>query len=110
MSTWPDIGETRQYIGEVNDDQMPVLQVILDASVAYIGWRCDTNIVEDDDYTDIVPENVRLATLMLVSREFRRRLSPEGVAGFGDFGAVRISRIDPDIELMITPQRSWGFA
>ncbi len=110
MSTWPDIGETRQYIGEVNDDQMPVLQVCLDASVAYIGWRCDDNIIEDDDYVDIVPENVRLATLMLVSREFRRRLSPEGVAGFGDFGAVRISRIDPDIELMITPQRSWGFA
>ncbi len=110
MATWPDIGETRQYVGEVNDDQMPVLQQCLDASVAYIGYRCDGNIDEDDDYTDIVPANVRLATLMLAGREFRRRLSPEGVAGFGDFGAVRISRIDPDIEIMITPQRSWGFA
>ncbi len=110
MATWPDIGETRQYVGEVNDDQMSVLDQCLTAAVAYIGYRCDENILEDDDYIDIVPANVRIATMMLASREFRRRLSPEGVAGFGDFGAVRVTRIDPDIEALITPQRSWGFA
>jgi hypothetical protein len=110
MATWPDIGETREYVGEVSDEQMPVLQVCLDAAVDYIGFRTDGNITEDDDYVDIVPENVRLATLQLAAREFRRRLSPGGVEGFGDFGAVRITRVDPDIELMITPQRSWGFA
>ncbi len=53
---------------------------------------------------------MRLATFQLAAREFRRRLSPGGVEGFGDFGAVRITRVDPDIELLIVPQRSWGFA
>jgi hypothetical protein len=110
VATWPDIGETRQYIGEVNDDQIPMLQGCLDAAIAYIGYRCDDQLDEDDYYDEIVPANIRTATLMLAAREFRRRLSPEGVAGFGDFGAVRVSRIDPDIEALITPQRSWGFA
>lgn len=110
MATWPDIGEARNYIGEVTDDQMPVLQDCLDASVAYIGYRCDSELEEDDDYLDVVPVNIREATLMLTSRLFRRRLSPEGVAGFGDFGAVRVTGVDPDIERLITPQRSWGFA
>ena len=54
--------------------------------------------------------NLREAVLLQTARQFRRRLSPEGVAGFGDFGAVRISRVDPDIEAMITPNRSWGIA
>ncbi len=110
MATWPDIGETRLYIGEVNDEQMPVLNACLDAAVAYIGYRTEGELEEDDDYQDIVPANIREATLELTSRLFRRRLSPEGVAGFGDFGAVRVSGIDPDIERLITPQRSWGFA
>ena len=47
---------------------------------------------------------------MLASRLFRRRLSPEGVAGFGEFGAVRVIAQDPDIEALMTPNRSWGFA
>ncbi len=110
MATWPDIGETRDYVGEVKDDQMPILEQCLDAAILYIEFRTDGNITEDDDYVDIVPENVRLATLQLAAREFRRRLSPGGVEGFGDFGAVRITRVDPDIELLIVPQRSWGFA
>ena len=110
MATWPDIGEARQYIGEITDDQMPVLDGCLAAAVAYIGYRCDGNIEEDDDYLDVVSDNLRQATLMLTSREFRRRLSPEGVSAFGEFGAVRVSRVDPDIERLITPSRSWGFA
>jgi hypothetical protein len=110
MATWPDIGEARQYIGEVNDDQMPVLEQCLDAAVGYLGWRCDGEIEEDDDYVDIIPATLREATFLLTSRTFRRRLSPEGVAGFGDFGAVRVTSVDPDIEAMLTPTRSWGIA
>ncbi|HEY3484314.1 MAG TPA: head-tail connector protein, partial [Ilumatobacteraceae bacterium] len=108
MATWPDIGEVRTYVGEVNDDQMPVLENCLAAAVGYIGWRCDDRIEEDDEYVDIVPPALREATLQLTSRLFRRRLSPEGVSSFGEFGAVRVSRVDPDIERLLTPYRSWG--
>ena len=110
MATWPDIGEARQYVGEITDEQMPVLAGCLAAAAAYIGYRCDGNIEEDDDYVDIVSDNLREATLMLTSRLLRRRLSPEGVSSFGDFGAVRVTRVDPDIERLLTPSRSWGVA
>ena len=110
MATWPDIGGMRDYIGEVNDDQMPVLEECLNAAIAYIGYRCDGQIEEDTDYQDIVSDNLRQATFLLTSRLFRRRLSPEGIGGFGDFGAVRVTGVDPDVERLIVPQRSWGFA
>jgi hypothetical protein len=111
MATWPTILEARDYIGEVNDDQIGVLEGTLNAVIAYIGWRCEDELEQDTvDYDEVVPANLREATLLQTARTFRRRLSPEGVAGFGDFGAVRVTRVDPDVEAMITPNRSWGIA
>jgi hypothetical protein len=111
MATWPDISELERYVGEVNVEQLDVLEDCLNAAIAYIGWRCDDQLESDTvDYDEIVPDNLREATKILTSRLFRRRLSPEGVAGFGDFGAVRVTRVDPDIEMLITPHQSWGIA
>lgn len=113
MATWPDIGETHQYIGEVEDAQMPVLQECFEAALEKVQYHVDDDLIEeDDDYVDIVPHTIRLAVMMQSSRWFRRRLSPEGVAGFGEFGAVRVTRLDPDILDAITSSgvRSWGFA
>ena len=113
MATWPDIGEARQYVGEVTDEQMPVLQECLEAALEKVDYHVDSDLIEvDDDYVDVVPHTVRMAVMLQTSRWFRRRLSPEGVAGFGEFGAVRVSQLDPDIMDMITASgtRSWGFA
>lgn len=113
MATWPDIGEARQYVGEVTDEQMPVLQECFAAALGKVQYHVDDDLIEEDaEYAEIVPQTIRLAVLMQASRWFRRRLSPEGVAGFGDFGAVRVSRLDPDILDAITSSgvRSWGFA
>jgi hypothetical protein len=45
-----------------------------------------------------VPDAVVQATLIKAARLYHRKDSPQGVAGFGDFGPVRISRgEDPDI-------------
>jgi hypothetical protein len=111
MATWPTILEARDYIGEVSDDQIGVLEGTLNAVIAYIGWRCEDQLEQDTvDYDEIVPANLREATLLQTARTFRRRLSPEGVAGFGEFGAVRVTRLDPTVEEMLTPNRSWGIA
>lgn len=113
MATWPDIGDAREYIGEVKDEQMTVLQECFDAALEKVEFHVNADLIEvDDEYVDIVPHTIRLAVLMQASRWFRRRLSPEGVAGFSDFGAVRVTRIDPDIMDAITSSgtRSWGFA
>lgn len=50
-----------------------------------------------------VPTAIRQATIILASRIFRRNDSPLGVAGFGDIGVVRVSKLDPDVEAMIMP-------
>ena len=52
------------------------------------------------------PASVDRATLMMASRLHKRRDSVEGVAGFGDFGVVRISnRTDPDVAALLNPYR-----
>lgn len=50
-----------------------------------------------------VPENIKNATILLAVRLFRRKDSPEGVAGFGDMGVVRVGRFDPDYDNLIGP-------
>lgn len=43
-----------------------------------------------------VPAPVTEAVLLLASRLYARRSSPTGVAGFGDYGVVRVSSTDVD--------------
>jgi hypothetical protein len=53
-----------------------------------------------------VPVAVREATILQASRLFTRLDSPLGVAGFGDMGAMRVSRfVDPDVEMLLQPYR-----
>lgn len=49
----------------------------------------------------VVPEEIKNATILLASRLFRRKDSPEGVKGFSDLGVVRVSRYDPDYDALI---------
>lgn len=64
-----------------------------------------------------VPDSVYQATLLLANRLLKRRGSPEGVAGFDEFGTIRISaRDDPDAVRYLTPYKTshraggWAFA
>lgn len=53
-----------------------------------------------------VPIQIKQATIIQASRLFKRLDSPLGVAGFGDLGAIRISRqLDPDVEQLAMPFR-----
>jgi hypothetical protein len=53
-----------------------------------------------------VPEPVTQATIIQASRIFKRYDSPLGVAGFGDLGAIRVSRfLDPDMAHLVEPYR-----
>lgn len=52
-----------------------------------------------------VPTQIRQATILLASRHYKRYDSPLGVAGFGDLGAIRVGRTDPDVEALIHPFR-----
>lgn len=50
-----------------------------------------------------VPTAVKQATILLAMRQFKRYDSPLGVAGFGDLGAIRVGRVDPDVEALLMP-------
>lgn len=57
-----------------------------------------------------VPDEVVEATRIQASRLFRRKDSPEGVLGNAEWGTVRLSRIDPDVEALIQHLVLPGFA
>ena len=50
-----------------------------------------------------VPTAIKQACIILAGRQFKRYDSPLGVAGFGDLGAMRVSRVDPDVATLIEP-------
>lgn len=57
-----------------------------------------------------VPTAIKQATILLAQRQYKRYDSPLGVAGFGDVGVIRVSRIDPDVVAMIAPFRRMRIA
>jgi hypothetical protein len=50
-----------------------------------------------------IPDEIKAATILLTARLWRRKDSPEGVAGFGDSGVIRVGRYDPDYDSLIGP-------
>jgi hypothetical protein len=51
-----------------------------------------------------------MATILLSTRLYKRMDSPLGVAGIGELGVIRVSRIDPDIDALIMPFRKMRMA
>lgn len=53
-----------------------------------------------------VPDSVTQACLIKAARLFHRKDSPQGIAGFGDFGPVRLSKgEDVDVCSLLSPYR-----
>lgn len=52
-----------------------------------------------------VPADISEAVLILASRLWSRKDSPQGVMGFGDLGVVRVSRADYDVMSLIDAYR-----
>lgn len=57
-----------------------------------------------------VPDAVAQATLLQASRLYKRKDSPEGVAGSADWGLVRVPNLDPDVKALIAPYIKPGLA
>jgi hypothetical protein len=66
-------------------DRRPTVQV-----TARFGWSR-------------VPHAVTSACLLKAVSLFRRKDSPDGIAGFGEFGPVRIGRQDPHVMQLLSP-------
>lgn len=51
----------------------------------------------------LVPPQVASATLIQATRLYKRKDSPDGVAGDGSIGVVRLARVDPDVQALLSP-------
>ncbi|WP_329426837.1 phage head-tail connector protein [Streptosporangium sp. NBC_01495] len=56
-----------------------------------------------------VPAGIKQAALLQASRLYRRKDSPEGVAGSAEWGLVRMPNLDPDVRALVEPFRLTGF-
>jgi hypothetical protein len=57
-----------------------------------------------------IPSQIEMATRLMAARLYRRKDSPQGVITSADWGAVRVSRTDPDVHALIFPFMTPGFA
>ena len=59
-----------------------------------------------------VPASIKMATLIQMARLFKRRDAPFGVAGSAEMGSEMrlLSRLDPDVELLVSTYRRWWSA
>lgn len=56
-----------------------------------------------------VPSVVTQACLLQAGRLYRRKDSPEGMAGSPDWGLVRVPNMDPDVRALLAPLKLPGF-
>jgi hypothetical protein len=96
---WPTIQELRKMLRlqpDPNEDQ--VLQWALDAAVDY-GNRKTTYRYDPTGSPALDPPAVvHEACLLDAARIYRRRDSIDGTISWGDMGAVRVGRADPDVD------------
>lgn len=55
-----------------------------------------------------VPTPIRRACIIEARRLFNRKENPSGIIGFGEFGGVRLSNIDPDVKALLAPYVNRG--
>lgn len=95
MATWPTLADLRRYARlPVDQSEDPVLSDALGAAVDF-GDRALGHRWPPD--ADNLPAGARQACLIHAARLYRRRDSLDGTVGWGDLGAIRVGRTDPDV-------------
>lgn len=104
LVAWPDVADLTAYMAKVGQtgatipvDAGETIEAVCELAADRFGF----------DVADDIPKVVRRAVLMQTHRILRRKDSPEGVVGFGENVALRVSRFDPDIEALILTNRRW---
>jgi len=87
--TTADIDTLRARVGVTTTKDDSILQDCLSTSTSWAEDRAMADQVQSNE--------VQEAILLMASRLYKRRQSPEGVAGWDDLGVVRIVANDPDI-------------
>ena len=105
MAHQADLDLLRARLGVRSDDNSAHLAHCLDVATSWVEDRC--YVEPDAGYGRRHPE-VTEAILLMASRLYARRNSPEGVAGWGDLGVIRVIARDPDIEALLERHIDYG--
>jgi hypothetical protein len=102
MPSWPDADAVGAWLDLTAADE-PVMESAVAGVVGWLSARTGIALA-----STTVPDAVILAATMYAAKAYRRKDSPDGVAGTNDFtGVVRTSALDPDaeklLELYVTP-------
>jgi len=81
-----------------------MIRAIDDLVFPTIGSEALVRVTGTWGYTP-VPTAIKQATILLAMRQFKRYDSPLGVAGFGDLGAIRVGKLDPDVDALVMPYK-----
>lgn len=107
--TWTSADfQTHPLNGQASGVAAPVTQIRATGSYLFTPYRGEATaqVTAVFGYGTAVPTQIKHATILLASRQFKRYDSPTGVLGFGDFGPVRVSnRLDPDVAMILNPFR-----
>lgn len=57
-----------------------------------------------------VPDQIAYATALYAMRLWKRQEAVFGIAGFGEIGVMRVSRLDPDVQQLVEPFRKLRMA
>lgn len=88
-----DLDALRASLGTVSNVSNVNLERSLAAATAWVTERVYVDCLDDDETQE--------AIILLGSRLYKRRQSPEGVAGWGDLGVIRVLASDPDIARLL---------
>jgi hypothetical protein len=98
VAVWPKLPEVRSLLRLQPDTvEDPIIATALAAAVDYGNGRTNQVYVTDDGS---LPDAAHEACLLHAARIYRRRDSLDGTIGFGDAGAIRVGRIDPDVDAL----------
>ncbi len=101
-ATWDGVRAHLSIEDSLDDDSLSMVINAVNAEVT--TWPV---VVDHLTIPDPVPEDwewphpLQLGATLLAARLYRRRNSPEGIAGMGVDGAVYVQRNDPDISMLL---------
>jgi hypothetical protein len=99
MANWPTLPEVRKILRlqpDANEDA--VIGTALAAAIDYGNRRLNLGGGWVDDGT--LPDAAHEACLLHAARLYRRRDSLDGTIAWGDAGAIRVGRVDPDVDML----------
>ena len=79
--------------------------------IGRVWLAVEEDVSQHTAYIGLVrPEAIDLAVLMLTSRLWKRKSTPEGIMSFEGNGVIRVGAYDADVERLLAPYRVWNFA